>query len=82
MQPQQLAAAAQLANMQAATAAAMRATFAKDILCAFISSVGCDWTDPGELPREHMGTVAAAAVAMADELLEQLGYKLKQAAKY
>lgn len=63
---------AQLAAVQAGAMNAMRLTMAKDILCSFISGLPADWPDGKPLSRESMHVVASAAVALADELLEQL----------
>lgn len=72
MSPQQLAAAAQLANVQAAAAGAMRANFAKDVLCAMLGTVINQQAGEAVIPAEVMGDLADAAVALTDELLARL----------
>lgn len=72
MSPQQLQQAAQLAEVQRMAAAGMRATIAKDLLCAMIGSEGEDkWMVDAE-PPEVFRRLAHAAVFLADELIAEL----------
>lgn len=72
MNQQQLAAAAQLANVQAAAAAAMRVDMAGRILCAMLGTVINQAPGEAVIPVEVMDELAAAAVGMTDALLAAL----------
>lgn len=82
MNPAQAMLAAQVAEAKQLAADAQRAIFAKDLLAAMLRTVVTSSAEEAEIPREVMGTLAAAAVALTDELLAELARTKAGASRY